>query len=61
MDYYLIKPLEHANVGFLIQTSASVGVAGGLQVIGTVIRNIVARMDGPQLLSLCGSIRQFMR
>ena len=61
MDYYFIKALERADVGFLIQTSASVGMAGGLQVIGTVIRNIIGRMDRRQLLSICGSIRQFMR
>jgi hypothetical protein len=61
MDYYFIQSLERANVGFLIQTSASVGVAGGLQVIGTVIRNIIGRMDRHQLLSICASIRQFMR
>jgi hypothetical protein len=61
MDYYFLRPLERASVGFLIQTSASVGVAGGLQVIGSVIRNIIGRMDRHQLLSICGSIRQFMR
>ena len=61
MDYFFIKQLERANVGFLIQTSASVGVAGVLQVMGTVIRNIIGRMDGHQLLSICGSIRQLMR
>ena len=61
MDYFFIKQLERANVGFLIQTSASVGVAGVLQVMGSVIRNIIGRMDGHQLLSICGSIRQLMR
>ena len=61
MDYYFLKPLERANAGFLIQTSASVGMAGVLQVMGTVIRNIIGRMDGHQILSVCGSIREFMR
>ncbi len=61
MDYFFLKPLERANVGFLIQTSASIGVTGVLQLMGTVIRNIIGRMDGDQLLAVCGSIRQFMR
>jgi hypothetical protein len=61
MDYYFIKALERANVGFVIQTSASIGMAGVLQLMGTVIRNIMGRMDGHQLLSVCGSIREFMR
>jgi hypothetical protein len=61
MDYYFIKALERANVGFVIQTSASIGMAGVLQLMGTVIRNIMGRMDGHQVLSVCGSIRDFMR
>ena len=61
MDYYCIRQLERANVGFLIQTSAIIGVAGVTQLMGTMIRNIMGRMDGHQLLSICGSIRQLMR
>jgi hypothetical protein len=33
---------------------------GVQQVMATVIRNIIARMDGPQLLSVGQSLRQFM-
>jgi hypothetical protein len=33
---------------------------GVQQVMASAIRQIVGRMDGPQLLSVCGSIRQFM-
>jgi hypothetical protein len=36
-------------------------MAGAQQVIGSVIRNIITRMDGPQLLSVVNSLRQFMR
>ncbi|MEP7367482.1 MAG: hypothetical protein ABI972_29835 [Acidobacteriota bacterium] len=61
VDYYFIKPLERANVGFLVQTSPSVGVAGGLQVIGTVLCNIIGRMDRHQLLSVGESIHERMR
>ena len=61
MDYFFIKQLERAEVGFVIQTSASIGVAGVLQVMGTVIRKIIGQMDGQQLLSISGSIRRLMR
>jgi hypothetical protein len=61
MDYYFMKPLKLSKANFIVQQSARVGMAGTLQVLGTVIRNIVGRMDGPQLLSVCGSIRQLMR
>jgi hypothetical protein len=61
LDAYFLEPLKLAKAGFLSQQSASLGLAGARQVMGSVIRNIIGRMDGPQLLSVCGSIRQFLR
>jgi hypothetical protein len=61
LQYYFIKPLKAAKAGFVPEQSASVGMVGVQQVIGTVIRNIVGRMDAPQLLSIGHSLRQFMR
>ncbi len=61
MDYFFMKPLRAAKVGFIVQQSANIGLAGAKQVMGTVIRNIIGRMDAPPLLSVCGSIRQLMR
>lgn len=60
LDAYFMGPLKLAKVGFIVQQSANLGLAGAQQVVGTVIRNIIGRMDGPQLLSISGSIRQFM-
>lgn len=60
MDYYFLKPLKVARVGFIVQQTADLGLAGALRVMGSVIRNIIGRMDEPQLLSVCGSIRHFM-
>jgi hypothetical protein len=60
LDYYFMKPLKLAKAGFVVQQSASLGMAGVQQVMGTVIRNIIGRMDGPQLLSVSGSIRKLM-
>ena len=60
MDYYFSKPLKRAKAGFIVQQSANLGLAGVQQVMGSVIRNIIGRMEGPQLLSVCGSIRQLM-
>lgn len=61
MDYFFMEPLKAAKAGFIVQQSANIGLAGAKQVMGTVIRNIIGRMDAPQLLSVCGSIRQLMR
>jgi len=41
------------------QQSAALGLSGVREVMGTVVRNIVGRMDDRQLLSVFGSIRQF--
>jgi hypothetical protein len=60
MDYYFMRPLKLAKAGFIVQQSANLGLAGAQQVMGSVIRNIIGRMGRPQLLSVCGSIRQLM-
>ncbi len=61
MDCYFLEPLKLAKAGFIVEQSANLGLAGAKQVMGSVIRNIIGRMGGPQLLSVCGSIRLFMR
>jgi hypothetical protein len=60
MDYYFMKPLKLARPGFVVEQSANLGLAGVRQVMGSVVRQIIGRMDGPQLVSVCGSIRQLM-
>jgi len=60
MDYCFMKPLKLAKAGFIVQQSAKFGLAGAQQVMGAVIRNIIGLMDRPQLLSVCGYIRELM-
>jgi hypothetical protein len=60
MDYYFMKPLKLAKAGFISEQSASLGMTGVQQVMGSVIRQIIGRMESPQLLSVCSSIRQLM-
>ncbi len=61
LDQFFMTPLKRAGAGFVMEQSASLGLKGVQQVMATVIRQIVGRMDGPQLLSVCESIRLFMR
>ena len=61
LDYYFMKSLKHAKAGFVLEKTASLGMAAAQQVMASVIRQIIGRMEGPQLLSVCGSIRQLMR
>ena len=60
MDQYFLQSLKATKANFVVQQSAALGLSGVQKVMGTVIRNIVGRMDDRQLLSVCVSIRQFM-
>jgi len=60
MDYYFMKPLRLTKPGFILEQSASLGLSGVQQVMGSVVRQVIGRMDSPQLTSLCASIRQLM-
>ena len=60
LDYYFMGPLKLAKAGFIVEQSASLGMAGVQQVMGSVVRNIIGRMDKAQLISVSGSIRQLM-
>lgn len=60
LDQYFLQSLKATKANFVVQQSAALGLAGVQKVMGTVIRNIIGRMDDRQLLVVCGSIRQFM-
>lgn len=60
MDQYFLQSLKATKANFVVQQSAALGLSGVQKVMGSVIRNIIGRMDDRQLLSVCGSIRKFM-
>ena len=60
MEYYFLRPLKLAKVGFFVEQSANLGMAATTRVLGSVVRNIIGGMDGPQLLAVCSHIRQLM-
>ena len=61
MDSYFMTPLKLSKAGFITEQSAALGMSGAVKVLSAVIRNIIGGMGSPQLLSVCGSIRNFMR
>ena len=61
LDYFFLQPLKVARAGFIVEQSASLGMTGVQQLMGSVIRNVVGRMTGAQLLSVGKSLREFMR
>jgi hypothetical protein len=60
MDYYFLKPLKLAKAGFFIEQSAGLGMSATTAVLATVVRNMIGRLDGRQLLTVCGYIRRLM-
>jgi len=60
MDQFFMQPLKATKANFVVQQSAAMGMAGVQKVMGSVLRNVLGRMDHRQLISVCGSIRQFM-
>lgn len=60
MDAYFMQPLRLTKPGLLVEQSANLGLMGVQQVMGSVVSQIIGRMNSAQLLSVCGSIRQFM-
>ena len=61
LDYFFLQPLKVAKASFVVEQSASLGMTGVQQLMGSVIRNVVGRMTGAQLLSVGKSLREFMR
>ncbi|MCW8845881.1 MAG: hypothetical protein OQK99_08605 [Gammaproteobacteria bacterium] len=59
-EAYFLQPLKLARAGFILEQTASLGLAGTQQMMAPVIRQMIGRMNGPQLVSVCSSIRQFM-
>ncbi len=60
-DTLFTKPLKRAKVGFLVEQTANLGLAGTMQVMAGVVRKITGQLEGPQMRSVCDTIRGFMR
>jgi hypothetical protein len=60
LDYYFLKPLNLAKVGFVARQTASFGMAGALRIMSPMIRSILGGADGGQLRIISRHIRQLM-
>lgn len=57
MDYYFLKALKQAQVGFVAEQSARLGMSGAVKLISSVSRKFIIRMDQAQLLVVATHIR----
>lgn len=60
LDYYYLRPLELAKVGFVARQTANLGMAGALRIMSPMIRSILGGADGGQLRIISRHIRQLM-
>jgi hypothetical protein len=56
-EYYFLRALKLANVGFMTEQSARLGMSGAMGLINTVSKKFIIRMDPPQLLVVAAHIR----
>ena len=60
LDYYFLRPLQQAKVGFVSRQTASFGMAGALRMMSPVIRTILAGANATQLRVITRHIRHLM-
>ena len=60
LEYYFLRPLKLANVGFVVEQSAQLGMSGVKRMMEPVIRNIIGSMNTHQLLAVCRHMQHLM-
>lgn len=57
MDYYFLRPLTLAKVGFMTEQSARLSLSGAVRLINSVSRKFIVRMDAAQLQVVAAHIK----
>ena len=57
MDYYFLRALKMAQIGFVAEQSARLGMSGAVKLISSVSRKFIMHMDKQQLLIVASHIR----
>jgi hypothetical protein len=61
MNYYYLRALKDAQVGFVVEQSARLAMSGAVKLISSVSRKFIVRMDDAQLLVVARHIRHLAR
>jgi len=57
MDYYFVKALKDAKIGFISEKSARLGIASAVKLISSVSRKFIVRMNSNQLSIVANHIQ----
>ncbi|MBK7050491.1 MAG: hypothetical protein IPH54_06685 [Rhodoferax sp.] len=58
MDYYFLRAVKLAKLGFVVEQSAKLGMSGAVTLVSSVSRKFIVRMDQNQLLVVAKHIRE---
>lgn len=58
LDYYYLKALKKAEVGFVVEQSARLSLSGASKLISTVSRKFIVRLNDDQLVVVARHIRE---
>ena len=58
MEWYFLRPLQRAQVGFMAEQSAKLGLSGATKMINSASRGFILRMDHQQLRVVAAYIRE---
>jgi hypothetical protein len=57
MNHFFLKPLEAADMGFIAEQSARLGISGAVKLMNSVSRKFLTRMEHGQLIVVATHIR----
>jgi hypothetical protein len=60
MEHYFLRALKLAEVGFVTEQSARLGLSGAAKLISSVSRKFIERMDKKQLTVVAAHIRSLI-
>ena len=61
MNYFYLRALKSAKVGFVVEQSARLALSGASSLISSVCRRYIVRMDDAQLAAIVRHIRELAR
>ena len=61
LEYYFVKPVKAAGVGFMAEQSTRLGISTMLKVMAPMARRIIGGMDAVQLRIVTGHLRHLMQ
>ncbi len=60
MEYYFLKAVRDAKLGFVARQTAGLGVSGAVRVMSPIVRSILGGADAGQLRAISAHIRGLM-